>query len=326
MINLPTVEDLKSAALCLEGRAYKTPLLESPILNEKLGCRLLIKPETLQLTGSFKFRGAYNKISNIPKDQRKKGIVAFSSGNHAQGVAAAAKIFGIKTQIIMPRDAPAIKVANTRAYGAQVLFYNRLKEDRSIIGENLVKETGATLVHPYDDPLVVAGQGTVGLEVAKQARALGANLNAFLAPCGGGGLISGCALALKSASPETEIYSVEPIGFEDTARSVAAGKRLVGKRNRKSICDALLSPEPGKITYQINAQLLKSGLTVSDEIVIKAMKIAFRYFKLIAEPSGAAALAAVLSGAYKVDGKTLVVVLSGGNVDAEVYKKVLDAD
>jgi threonine dehydratase len=326
MANLPTVEDVRRAASCLEGKAYKTPLLESPLLNEKLGCRLLVKPETLQRTGSFKFRGAYNKIFHIPVDQRKNGIVAFSSGNHAQGVAAAAKIFGIETQIIMPKDAPAIKVANTRSYGAQVLFYDRFKEDRSIIGEKLVKENGATLVHPYDDSMIVAGQGTVGLEVARQAQAMDANLNAFLAPCGGGGLISGCALALETESPETEIYSAEPVGFEDTALSVAAGERLVGKRDRKSICDALLSPKPGKITYEINARLLKSGLTINDETVIKAMKVAFNYFKLVVEPGGAAALAAVLSEEYKANGKTVAVVLSGGNVDAKVYRKALDED
>jgi threonine dehydratase len=172
----------------------------------------------------------------------------------------------------------------------------------------------------------VAGQGTVGLEVARQAQAMDANLNAFLAPCGGGGLISGCALALETESPETEIYSAEPVGFEDTALSVAAGERLVGKRDRKSICDALLSPKPGKITYEINARLLKSGLTINDETVIKAMKVAFNYFKLVVEPGGAAALAAVLSEKYKANGKTVAVVLSGGNVDAKVYRKALDED
>ena len=324
MDDLPTADDVRSAASCLEGHAYKTPLLESPLLNEKLGCRLLVKPETLQRTGSFKFRGAYNKISNIPRDHRNNGIVAFSSGNHTQGVAAAAKIFGIATQIIMPKDAPAIKVVNTQAYGAQVLFYDRFKEDRSAIGEKLVKETGATLVRPYDDLMIVAGQGTVGLEVAGQARSMDANLNAFLAPCGGGGLISGCALALEAESPDTEIYSAEPIGFDDTARSVAAGERLIGKHDGSSICDALLSPEPGKITFSINARLLKAGLTISDEAVTKAMKVAFNYFKLVVEPGGAAALAAVLSGQFKADGKTVAVVLSGGNVDAEVYRKALD--
>jgi threonine dehydratase len=326
VVNTLTIENLQNAALCLEGKAYKTPLLESLLLNEKLGCRLLVKAETLQRTGSFKFRGAYNKISNIPEDQRKKGIVAFSSGNHAQGVAAAANIFGITTQIIMPKDAPAIKIKNTRAHGAKVLFYDRFKEDRSIISKNILEETGGTLVHPYDDPMVVAGQGTVGIEVAEQARALNANLGAFLAPCGGGGLISGCALALETESPETEIYSVEPIGFDATARSVAAGKRLLEKRNGKSICDALLSPEPGKITYEINARLLKSGLTISDKVVAEAMKVAFHYFKLIVEPGGAAALAAVISGEYNAVGKTLAVVLSGGNVDADVYRKALNAD
>ena len=239
-------------------------------------------------------------------------------------MAAAAKIFGITTQIIMPKDAPAIKISNTRALGAKVLFYDRLNEDRSIIGEKLVKETGATLVHPYDDLMVVAGQGTVGLEVAEQAKAIDANLNAFLAPCGGGGLISGCSLALEIESPSTEIYSVEPIGFEDTARSIAARKRLIGKRNRKSICDALVSSEPGKIALEINTRLIKKGLTINDRMVTEAMKVAFNYFRLIVEPGGAAALAAVLSGKYKVAGKTVAVVLSGGNVDTNMYMKILD--
>jgi len=323
MDNLPTIDDVRSAAACIEGSAYETPLLESPLLNEKLGCRLLVKPESLQRTGSFKFRGAYNRISNIPEDQRKNGIVAFSSGNHAQGVAAAAKIFGIAAKIIMPKDAPAIKVSNTQAYGAQVIFYDRFNDDRSAIGEKLVRETGATLVRPYDDPMIIAGQGTVGLEVARQARAMEANLDAFLAPCGGGGLISGCALAFHAESPETEIYSAEPVGFDGTARSVAAGERFIGEPHGNSICDALLSPEPGELTFSINARLLKAGLTISDDAVTKAMKAAFSYFKLVVEPGGAAALAAVLSGQYKADGKTVAVVLSGGNVDADVFRKAL---
>tara|TARA_B100000676_G_C18058729_1_gene836251 strand:+ start:461 stop:1441 length:981 start_codon:yes stop_codon:yes gene_type:complete len=326
MTDVLSIENIRSASLGLSNEAFRTPLLESFTLNEKLGCRLLVKAETLQRTGSFKFRGAFNKISNIPKKQRKYGIVAFSSGNHAQGVAAAAKKFGINTKIIMPKDAPKIKIANTRAYGAEILFYDRSRDDRRSIGEKIVKKTGAVLVHPFDDPLVVAGQGTVGLEVAEQAQALNVTLDDFLAPCGGGGLISGCALALKTESPKTEIHSVEPVGFDYTARSLAAKKRIKGTHKGTSICDALLSLEPGKISHSLNAKLLKSCITVTDEMVIEAMKVAFQYFKLVVEPGGAAALAGVLSGQFKVYGRTLAVVLSGGNVDPGKYRKVLDID
>ena len=321
---LPNATDVRSAALRIEGKAYKTPLLEVPLLNEHLGFRLLVKPETLQRTGSFKFRGAYNRISRIPEDQQQGGVVAFSSGNHAQGVAAAAQIHDLPALIVMPSDTPEIKIANTRAYGAEIVFYDRFGEDREAIAEKLVAEKKATLVRPFDDPMIIAGQGTVGLEMAQQARALDTTLDAVLSPCGGGGLVGGSALALASESPQTEVYAVEPEDFDDTARSMVAGERLSIEPGATSFCDALLSPEPGRLTLQINSRLLSGGLTVSDKAVTQAMQIAFRYLKLVVEPGGAVALAALLSGQYDGRGKTVGITLSGGNVDEEVFRKALE--
>ncbi len=326
MQHLPTSQDIQQAALCIKKYAYKTPLLESSLLNSQLGCRLFVKAENLQRTGSFKFRGAFNKISKIPDNKKKAGIVAYSSGNHAQGVAAVAKLLGIKAQIVMPIDAPAIKIANTKSYGAEVILYDRHKDDREEVSKELIKKNGSILVPPFDDAQIIAGQGTVGLEVAMQAKSINVSLDAFFAPCGGGGLISGCALALKSETPKTELYSAEPCGFDSTANSIKAGKILVGKINERSICDSLLSPVPGKLTYEINSKLLTACLTTNDQAVINAMKIAFKFFKLIIEPGGAAALAAVLSGQYSVAGKTLAVVLSGGNVDEDVYANALSSN
>ena len=315
--------DVRSAALRIEGKACKTPVLESSLLNKRLGCRLLVKAESLQRTGSFKFRGAYNCISRIPEDRRKGGVVAYSSGNHAQGVAAASQLLGMPALIVMPEDAPAIKIANTLAYGAEIVFYDRLNENREEIGEKLVQQRDATLVRPYDDGMIIAGQGTVGLEMVQQVQEMDTGMDVFLAPCGGGGLISGCALALESESPDTEIYSVEPQGFDDTARSLQAGDRLSNDPSSRSICDALLTPVPGEITFSINARLLKGGLSVSDEMAFEAMRIAFEYLKLVVEPGGAVALAAVLSGQIHTHDKTIGIVLSGGNVDQDVYIKAL---
>jgi len=322
-MDLPTATDVRSAALRIEGKACLTPLLESPLLNERLGGRFLIKPETLQRTGSFKFRGAYNKISRIPEDQRRGGVVAYSSGNHAQGVAAAAHMLGLPALIVMPKDAPEIKINNTRAWGADIVFYDRFGENREDIAEQLVRERDGTLVRPFDDAMIIAGQGTVGLEMAQQSRALEGKLDAVLCPCGGGGLIAGSSLALASESPETEIYGVEPAGFDDTARSLAAGKIVANAPDGNSICDALLTPEPGKLTFQINARRLKGALCVTDEDVGEAMRVAFDYLKLIVEPGGAVALAALLSGQYDGRRKTVGVILSGGNVDAGTYNKIL---
>ncbi len=322
--HLPGFADIEAAAARLAGQAVVTPLLEYPELNERLGGRLLIKPETLQRTGSFKFRGAYNRIASIPAEQRGKGVLAYSSGNHAQGVAAAARLLGLPATIVMPADAPAIKVANTRGYGATVVFYDRYGEDREALAAELLEKTGATLVKPYDDPLIVAGQGTCGLELLRQARALEATPDALLVCCGGGGLTAGISLAARSLSPQTEIYAVEPEGFDDTARSLASGSRERNRPEARSICDALLSPSPGELTFQINRRLLSGALAVSDAEAEQAMAFAFARLKLVVEPGGAVALAAVLSGKVKTRDRTTAIVLSGGNVDPATLQGALE--
>ena len=319
----PRFADIESAARRLEGTAVVTPLLESPLLNERLGGRLLIKAEPLQRTGSFKFRGAYNRISRLGDSELERGVVAFSSGNHAQGVAAAAHAMGASATIVMPADVPAVKLDNTRAWGAEVVTYDRYREDRDVVAGDLAEKLGATLVPPYDHPLIIAGQGTVGLEIAWQAEAAGAELDAVLSPCGGGGLISGCALALAERAPGAEVYAVEPEGFDDTARSLAEGRRQDSVEGAKSFCDALLAKTPGELTFSINRRLLAGGLVVSDGEVAHAMATALNYFKLVAEPGGATALAAVLSGKYDCRGKTVAVIVSGGNVDPVVFAEAL---
>ena len=319
----PSFADIESAARRLEGKAVFTPLLESPLLNERVGGRLLIKAEPLQRTGSFKFRGAYNRISRLDADQIKRGVVAYSSGNHAQGVAAAAHAFGAPAVIVMPSDAPAIKIANTRAWGAEVVLYDRYREDRDVVARDLAEQRGATLVPPFDHPLIIAGQGTVGLEIARQAEAADAELDAVLSPCGGGGLISGCALALAERAPGVEIYAVEPEGFDDTARSLASGSRQHSVEGAKTFCDALLAKTPGVLTFSINRKLLAGGLVVSDDEVAHAMGVALNYLKLVAEPGGATALAAALSRKFDCRGKTVAVIVSGGNVDPAVFAEAL---
>lgn len=321
----PTLADIQAAAGRLRGKAVLTPLLESPFLNERIGGRVLVKAEPLQRTGSFKFRGAFNRISLIPESERARGVVAFSSGNHAQGVAAAAKAFGMRATIVMPSDAPAIKVRNTRGYGAEVVLYDRFKDDREAIGAEIARETGATLVKPYDDPGLIAGQGTIGLEILDQAEQAGAALDAVVVPAGGGGLIAGISTAIGEQQPGIGIYSAEPEGFDDTARSLASGTRLPNEAGRFSWCDALLAPMPGEITFPINAARLRGGLAVSDQEVATAMAVAFDMLKLVVEPGGSVALAAVLSGKLKCQGLAVAVVCSGGNVDPATYRDALAA-
>jgi len=320
---LPTFAEVAAAALRLKGQAVVTPLLESPALNAEVGGRVLLKIETVQRTGSFKFRGAFNRISQIPRAERRTGVVAYSSGNHAQGVAAAAAILNVPATIVMPADAPAIKVDNTRAYGAEVVFYDRHGESREAIAEDIAAAKGATIVRPYDDPAIIAGQGTCGLEIAEQAANAAVALDALLVCCGGGGLVAGCALALAERSPATQIFCVEPEGFDDTGRSLAAGRRLANAPGAESFCDALLAPTPGELTFAINRRLLAGGLAVSDDEVARAMSYAFRTLKLVVEPGGAVALAAVLSGRYDARDKAVAVTLSGGNVDREPFCAIL---
>jgi threonine dehydratase len=315
---LPDLAAVEAAAKRLAGQAIETPLLESHDLNARTGGRIFIKPETLQRTGSFKFRGAFNKISQLPPDA-KGGVVAFSSGNHAQGVAAAAQIRGLPAVIVMPMDAPAIKIANTRSYGAEVILYDRYREDREQVAGRLAAERGATLVRPYDDPDIIAGQGTIGLEIARQCQAKSAAPDIVLCPAGGGGMIAGCATALTALLPGVKVYAVEPQGFDDTARSLAAHKRVGNEPGKTTICDALMAPMPGELTFAINGRLLAGGLAVSDKEVQAAMAYAFRTLKLVIEPGGAVALAAALAGKIDLRGHTAAIVCSGGNVDPATF-------
>jgi threonine dehydratase len=322
---LPVFDDVVAAAKRIEGFAVKTPLLEAPALNAKLGGRLLLKAEPLQRTGSFKFRGAYNTLTQIPAEKRKNGVVAFSSGNHAQGVAAAAQLLGMPAWIIMPIDAPAIKIARTKEYGATVVPYDRYTQDREKLGEELQAKHGATLVKPYDDPNVIAGQGTTGLEIAAQCQALGIVPDAVVVCCGGGGLVAGTALALSGTLPGVPVYSAEPAGFDDTKRSLETGTRQKNDPAARSFCDALLAPTPGELTFALNGKLLKGGFAVTDAEVQHAMATLFAEFKLVAEPGGAVAATAVLSGKLPIKGKTIVAVVSGGNVDPATFADALKA-
>ena len=320
---LPQFADIEAAAARLRGHAVATPLLESPALNARLGGRLLLKAECLQRTGSFKFRGAYNALSQLTPEARRAGVVAYSSGNHAQGVAAAAQLLGMPATIVMPRDAPAIKVASTRFYGAEIVFYDRYTEEREAIAGRIAEERGAALLPPYDHAGVIAGQGTVGLELATQADALDARLDAVVVPCSGGGLVGGIALALAGASPGTQIYAAEPEGLDDLRRSLAAGARVGNDPASRSICDGLLAPMPGVLPFEIARRYLAGSLAVTDDEVMRAMAAAFAAFKLVAEPSGAAALAAILAGRLAAHGRTVAAVLSGGNVDGAAFAVAL---
>ena len=320
---LPRFADVEAAAERLAGHAVLTPLVESPLLNERLGARVLVKAEPLQRTGSFKFRGAYNNISQLGDAERKHGVVAYSSGNHAQATAAAARQAGIDAVMVMPDDAPRIKIDNTRAWGAEVVLYERASRVREEVAKQIADQRGATVVPPFDHPWTIAGQGTVGLEIAAQAAALGAELDAVLVPCSGGGLIAGCALALAERAPGAALYAVEPEGFDDTARSLAAGSRQEARPGARSFCDALLAPTPGELTFAINREHLAGGLAVSDDEVAQAMRLAFVYLKLVIEPGGATALAALASGKFDCRGKTVAVVASGGNVDAETFRDAI---
>jgi threonine dehydratase len=315
--------DIQDAAARLAGHAVVTPLIESPALNERLGGRVLIKPETLQRAGAFKFRGAYNRLSRLSEDERRRGVVAFSSGNHAQGVALAARLLGCPALIVMPHDSPSVKVEGTRGFGAEILFYDRFTEDRVAIADKIAAERGCVVVPSYDDPHIIAGQGTVGLEIVEQARALGVELDRVLSPVGGGGLIAGVSTAVKALSPATQVWGAEPAGFDETRRSLASGRRETVDPDARSICDALLTPIPGELTWPINRQNLSGVVAVTDAEVAEAMRYAFSTLKLVVEPGGCAALTAALTGKVDLKGKTAAIVCSGGNVDPALYARVL---
>lgn len=320
---LPTFEDVRAAAGRLDGLAVRTPVIVSPTLDDLTGGRVLLKAEPLQRTGSFKFRGAYNRLVQLTGEERSRGVVAWSSGNHAQGVAAASKLLGVDATVVMPADAPAMKTQRVRAFGAEIVPYDRAAESREEIGARIAAERDAVIVPPFDDPHIIAGQGTVGLELGAQTSAMGARPDIVLVPCGGGGLTAGCALALTHLFPEIEILSVEPEGFDDHARSFRSGVREKNDPGAGSMCDALLAPMPGEITFEINRRLLSRGLAVTDADVARAMRFAFEELKIVVEPGGAVALAALLAGRVEAAGRCVGVVLSGGNVDGGLFAKIV---
>ena len=316
------IREIEAAARRLDGVAIRTPLLRNHALDEAVGGRVLLKPECLQVTGSFKIRGAYNFLSQLTPEQAARGVVAFSSGNHAQGVAAAGELLGIHAAIVMPEDAPRAKLENTRRLGGEVITYDRYTGDREAIARDIARERGAVVVPSYDHDFIIAGQGTVGLEIAQQCKEQGIAPDQVLVCCGGGGLVSGSAVALKHAWPDVSVHTVEPQDFDDTARSLQSGRREQIVDDARSICDALQAHTPGELTFEIMRRLLAEGLSVSDEEVRSAMRFAFRNLKLVVEPGGAAALAALLARKVDTAGKTTVVVVSGGNVDKELYAEI----
>lgn len=315
----PRFCDVVAAATRLDGIVTHTPLVEHAILNEVSAGRVFLKLETLQKTGSFKFRGAFNRIAQTAPEHRHVGVVTYSSGNHAQAVAAAAQLVNMPSLILMPADAAANKINGTRAFGAEIRFYERDQNDREVLARHLALERGATVVPPYDDPSVIAGQGTVALEVLDQLSHIGATADVMLVPCSGGGLLAGSAIVMREKSPATTIFSVEPDGFDDTAQSLAAGRRIQVKAPGHSICDALLVRQPGKLTFNINQSLVTGGITVSDAEVMEAIRFAFRHLKLVVEPGGAVGLAAVLARKMNYAGRIVVVICTGGNVDSKVF-------
>ncbi|WP_296019271.1 threonine/serine dehydratase [uncultured Agrobacterium sp.] len=314
---------IEAARQRMNGEAIRTPLMSSPFLDEIAGRKVLIKPECLQRTGSFKFRGGWSAVSALEPDVRKRGVIAFSSGNHAQGVALAASLHGVPAVIIMPRDAPAIKIENTKAYGAEVVLYDRANEDRDAIGAKLSEERGLTLIRPYDEPLVIAGQGTVGLEIAEQAQEAGIEKAEVLVCCGGGGLTSGIALALEAKAPGFKVRTAEPEHFDDVARSLASGKIERNAALSGSICDAIITPQPGNITFPILKRLCGAGIAVTEEEALRAMVLAFQRLKIVVEPGGAVALAAALFHGDELETDTVIAIASGGNVDAAIMADAL---
>ncbi len=319
--NSPGIADIEAAAARLAGRVRRTPVLENRDLNARLGGRVLFKPEMLQVTGSFKFRGASNFLARMTPEARSCGVVAFSSGNHAQGVAAAASLHDAPAVIVMPEDAPAVKREGTAAWQAEIVSYDREHEDREAIGRRIAADRGLTLVRPFDDPWIIAGQGTLGLELAEDADS---PLDAVLIPCGGGGLAAGVGLAIRDRHPDADIVIVEPAGFDDAGRSLRDGRLARNETERGSICDALLSRSLGEHTLRALQQTRAQAVSVSDDEVREAMRQVFRHLKLVVEPGGAVALAALLAGRYPLEGRTVGVVLSGGNVDPGQYAAILD--
>ena len=321
---LPTFADIEAAARRIAGKAVRTPLLNAPVLSERFGGQIFLKPECLQRTGSFKFRGATNAITALG-EAAKRGIVAGSSGNHAQGIAEAARLAGVRATIIMPSDAPEAKRARTQASGATIVPYDRVKQDREAIGMDIAERDGATFIHAYDNVDVIAGQGTVGLEIADDCASLGVTPDIVLVSCSGGGLTAGTVLAVTERYKNASIYSVEPEGFDDYRRSLEAGHIVANEKMSGSVCDALMSREPGRIGFAINKERLAGGLAVADQASLEAVGFAYEQLRLVVEPGGAVALAALLSGQVEAAGKSVIVVLSGGNIDDAVLHRGIAA-
>lgn len=322
-VSTPTVAHVRQAAKRISGVAVRTPLLESPVLGEALGGRILLKCETLQRTGSFKFRGAYNALASLDESGRKRGVVAVSSGNHGQGIAEAARLLGMPATIVMPSDAPASKRGRTLRSGATVVDYDRATEDREAVAAAIVERTGAAFVHPFENHDVVAGQGTVGLEIADAMRDLGLEVSCVVTPCGGGGLSAGVGLAVRDAFPDCTIHLVEPEDFDDHGRSLKAGRRLANPSSTGSVCDALMSASPGSISFAINSAHDTQASAVTDQAALAAVAFAARELKLVVEPGGAVALAALLNGAVDCRDRTVVAILSGANIDPDVLGQAL---
>ncbi|MCA3736841.1 MAG: threonine/serine dehydratase [Phenylobacterium sp.] len=324
-MSVPAFADIEAAAKRLAGQAVVTPLIESPALNERLGLRVLVKPETLQRVGAFKFRGAFNRLSQIAPADRPRGVVAFSSGNHAQGVALAARLLDMPAVIVMPADAPAVKVSATRGFGAEVVFYDRMTESREAIAARLAEERGAVIVPAYDDPDIIAGQGTAGLELARQVQALGAELDLVVGPVGGGGLMAGVAIAVQTLSPKTRIVGVEPELYDDARRSLASGRRETAAPTVRTLCDSLETPSTGELTFPILRERLSAIVTVNDSEVAEALRLAFSTLKLAVEPGGAVGLAALMAAKVPeaAPGACVGLVLSGGNVDPDLFARVM---
>lgn len=318
------IDIIRAANRRLEGHVRRTPLLSSAFLNEIAGRRIWVKPECLQHTGSFKFRGAWAALSALDPDIRAKGVIAFSSGNHAQGVALAAKMHGVPAVIVMPADSPRLKIDNTRAYGAEVVLYDRATEDRDEIGTRIGQERGLTLIKPFDEPEVIAGQGSVGLEIAQQATEMGITHADVIVCCGGGGLTSGIALALEADAPGLRARPAEPEGFDDVTRSLRSGGIERNEKMTGSICDAIITPQPGDITFPILQRLVGPGLVITDDEALMAMGHAFNRLKVVAEPGGAAALAAALYRKDEITGDDVIVTISGGNVDPDIFARALE--
>ncbi len=314
---------IKAAAARAKGHVRRTPLLNSPVLDQIAGRRILVKAECLQHTGSFKLRGAWSALSGLAAADKAKGVVAVSSGNHAQGIALAAHAHKVGAIILMPSDAPTQKVENTRRLGAKVVLYDRAQDDRDALSRQLCSERGMTMISPYDHALVIAGQGTLGIEIAAQAQEYGIKDARVLVPCGGGGLTSGVALALQALAPNMTVHPCEPSGFDDTIRSLNSGKIEQNQRSSGSICDAILTPSPGKITFPIMQRLCQPGVSLTDNQCLRAMSLAFSYLKIVIEPGGAVALAAALFHGQNFDSESLIVVASGGNVEAALFQKAL---